>query len=241
MEKNFISEEDKVVLRKVAKYLKSYNVRSGVIQVEYDYYDNPEQFINHLRNFSNEWGVEIPDFFKPYLGEIIEKTVSNLDDLDVESVNYDNVDFEIDAINFRLEITRYWGYEQSGDSSGTTWGDDPENENEVAMVKKLMDEIKESGARPNSNGMFQLDYNGSGDSGYLESSFYNGGKVPANIEDWCYERLEAMHGGWEINEGSQGYFTFDTKNNIIELEHTFNELVEESDDILSVYFGKSNN
>ena len=74
MEKNFISEEDKVVLRKVAKYLKSYNIRSGVIQVEYDYYHNPERFIRNLSNFSNEWSVEIPDFFRPYLGEIIEKT-----------------------------------------------------------------------------------------------------------------------------------------------------------------------
>jgi hypothetical protein len=51
--------------------------------------------------------------------------------------------------------------------------------------------------------------------------------------------LEKNYGGWEINEGSQGYFVFDTKNNIIELEHTYNELVEETEDILSVYFGKS--
>ncbi len=102
-----------------------------------------------------------------------------------------------------------------------------------------MNEIKESGARPDSNGRYQLDYNGSGDSGYIESSFSNGGRVPANIEDWCYDVLERNYGGWEINEGSQGYFVFDTKNNIIELEHTYNELVEETEDILSVYFGKS--
>ena len=40
MEKNFISEEDKVVLRKVAKYLRSYNMRSGVIQIEGDFYNS---------------------------------------------------------------------------------------------------------------------------------------------------------------------------------------------------------
>jgi hypothetical protein len=101
-----------------------------------------------------------------------------------------------------------------------------------------MDEIRESGARPDSNGILQLDYSGGGDSGYIESSFVNGGRVPANIEDWCYEVLENNYGGWEINEGSQGYFVFDTRKNIIWLELTYNELTEETENILSVYFGK---
>jgi len=236
MEKNFISEEDKLVLRKVAKYLKSYNVSSGIIQIENDFYHNPENAIRHATNFSNHWNIEIPDFFKPYLQEIITKTLNNLDYLNLDNTNYDNIEIEINANNSMLEINRYWGYEQSGDSHGLTWGDDTEDTEEV---KRLMDEIKESDARPDSNGRYQLDYNGSGDSGYLESSFTNGGGVPPNIEDWCYDVLEKNYGGWEINEGSQGYFVFDTKNNIIELEHTYNELVEETEDILSVYFGKS--
>jgi hypothetical protein len=237
MEKNFISEEDKVVLRKVAKYLKSYNIRSGVIQVNYDDYDSPSRIMKNLGNFSNHWNVEIPDFFRPYLGEIIEKVILNLDYLDVDSPNYDNVDFEIDTTDSRLYINRYWAYEQPGDSGGLTWGDDTED---TELVQKLLHEIMESGAKPDSIGKLQLDYSGGGDSGYLESSFSDGGgRVPANIEDWCYQVLENNYGGWEINEGSQGYFIFDTKNNNIELEHTNNEVVEESEEILSVYFGKS--
>ncbi len=35
------------------------------------------------------------------------------------------------------------------------------------------------------------------------------------------------YGGWEINEGSQGYFIFDLKNKTVELNHTMN--VEESE------------
>jgi len=155
--------------------------------------------------------------------------------LDVDSVNYDNIEIEIITDSSRLEITRYWAYEEPGDSRGLTWGDDTED---TELVKRLMDEIKESNARPDSNGLLQLDYNGSGDSGYIESSFVDGGRVPANIENWCYEVLENNYGGWEINEGSQGYFLFDTKNNTIELELTYNELTEENEDILSVYFGK---
>jgi len=237
MEKNFISEEDKAVLRKVTKYLKSYNIRSGVIQVNYDDYDSPSRIMKNLGNFSNHWNVEVPDFFRPYLREIIEKVILNLDYLDVDSPNYDNVDFEIDTTDSSLYINRYWAYEQPGDSGGLTWGDDTED---TELVQKLLHEIMESGAKPGSDGKLQLDYSGGGDSGYLESSFSDGGgPVPANIEDWCYQVLENNYGGWEINEGSQGYFIFDTKNNIIELEHTNNELVEESEEILSVYFGKS--
>jgi hypothetical protein len=237
MEKIFITENDKVILRKVAKYLKSYNIISGVIQIENDFYHNPQRALSHVTNFSNHWDIEIPDFFKPYLGEIIENALSKVDDLDVDSVNYDNIEIEIITDSSMLEITRYWGYEQPGDSRGLTWGYDEDNDAEE--VKRLMNEIKESGVRPDIDGRLQLDYNGSGDSGYIESSFSNGDRVPSNIENWCYEVLERNHGGWEINEGSEGYFIFDTKNNIIELEHTMNELAEETEGILSVYFGKS--
>jgi hypothetical protein len=44
------------------------------------------------------------------------------------------------------------------------------------------------------------------------------------VEQICYDRLGAKHGGWEINEGSYGTFTFDVLNRKIELE--FNERVE---------------
>ena len=80
-----------------------------------------------------------------------------------------------------------------------------------------------------------LEYNGGGDSGYIESQFGSGENVPANIEDFCYNALEDSHGGWEINEGSQGRFVFDKKNKIITLEHTYNE---ESNEKLNLFTSK---
>jgi len=50
------------------------------------------------------------------------------------------------------------------------------------------------------------------------------GDVSAIVEEICYDRLGAYHGGWEINEGSYGTFNFDVLNRKIELE--FNERVE---------------
>lgn len=45
------------------------------------------------------------------------------------------------------------------------------------------------------------------------------------LEEICYNLLEQRHGGWEINEGSYGTFTFDFINQKINL--TFNERVTE--------------
>ena len=50
------------------------------------------------------------------------------------------------------------------------------------------------------------------------------GDVSAIVEEICYDRLGAHHGGWEINEGSYGTFSFDVLNRKINLE--FNERVE---------------
>lgn len=39
------------------------------------------------------------------------------------------------------------------------------------------------------------------------------------IEDICYNMLEKSHGGWEINEGSYGTFTFDFTTGKVHLEY----------------------
>jgi hypothetical protein len=51
------------------------------------------------------------------------------------------------------------------------------------------------------------------------------GKVREIVEQVCYDKLAASHGGWEINEGSYGTFLFDVLNRQIELD--FNERIEE--------------
>ena len=51
------------------------------------------------------------------------------------------------------------------------------------------------------------------------------GNIREIIEEICYDKLGASHGGWEINEGSYGTFLFDVINRRIELD--FNERIEE--------------
>lgn len=76
-----------------------------------------------------------------------------------------------------------------------------------------------------------VDFNGGGDSGYIDDvGYYNDGNdkhdLSAVWEDKLYKILEQNHGGWEINEGSEGTFIIDNENQIIELDFRMN--VEES-------------
>jgi hypothetical protein len=51
------------------------------------------------------------------------------------------------------------------------------------------------------------------------------GNVREIIEEICYDKLGASHGGWELNEGSYGTFHFDVSTRKVRLE--YNERIEE--------------
>jgi hypothetical protein len=51
------------------------------------------------------------------------------------------------------------------------------------------------------------------------------GNIREIIEEVCYDKLGASHGGWEINEGSYGTFYFDVSGRKVTLE--YNERIEE--------------
>jgi hypothetical protein len=51
------------------------------------------------------------------------------------------------------------------------------------------------------------------------------GNVREIVEEICYDKLGASHGGWELNEGSYGTFFFDVAARKVSLE--YNERIEE--------------
>lgn len=51
------------------------------------------------------------------------------------------------------------------------------------------------------------------------------GNVREIVEEICYDKLGASHGGWEINEGSYGTFHFDVSTRKVSLQ--YNERIEE--------------
>ena len=59
----------------------------------------------------------------------------------------------------------------------------------------------------------------------LEQGQSKEGTVREIVEEICYDKLGASHGGWELNEGSYGTFFFDVAARKVRLE--YNERIEE--------------
>ena len=76
---------------------------------------------------------------------------------------------------------------------------------------------------------FVVEFNGGGDSGYIEDYGITKGNeqitVTQNLNDVMYMMLE-NYGGWEINEGSQGNFSVNPTDRTIRLEFSWNTEVE---------------
>ena len=107
-------------------------------------------------------------------------------------------------------------------------------------MKEVFDSLNELEVNESiQNKTLELRYYGSGDSGYLED-YFDGTSIliPSKIEDWCYRQLENDFGGWEINEGSQGYFLFYLDQKEIELSHTMNVEEQSYDTLLEFDFSE---
>ncbi len=103
-----------------------------------------------------------------------------------------------------------------------------------------------------------INYSGSGDSGQVDEPDFGAGVVVDDvkieqrnivvdyamsgttyalahiglreaIENLCYAKLAEKHGGWEINDGSQGSFVIDVEEGTIEWHHETNFLEIEVD------------
>jgi len=226
-----LTEEDKKNLRTFSRYLKSFGKDYAMVEfnADYDEVDLSKEIPFSNSYFSHPYDVPIPEFILPIINKILEFCEGKTS-IDVENPNYFNFEIEINAHSKEVSAIKRWGYTSQGDSEGLSWTSEELHEDD-----NVFSSLEEAGL----SGELQLDYNGGGDSGYVESSFTNGESVPADIDDFCYGVLETNYGGWEINEGSQGYFIFDTKNKTIYLEHSMNVDSESEDTIFEESFEKT--
>ena len=221
--KNILTPEEKKYLNRTCNYLASLGMEEGTIGIELDdhyYLDDNTVDWNYVSYFENNYRAELPDGLKPILKKIFDFIVEEdlFESPDVDDVNYSRIDIEIKCPTKEVSVIHWFSYYDRGDSQGITYDSDEDKE----RFEKWMDEDLSEIEVP-KDGILTLDYNGSGDSGYIESSFnQTGDAVPASIEDWCYQQLESHFGGWEINEGSDGRFIFNFNDSTVELEHTYN-------------------
>ncbi len=239
--KKLLTPEDKQYLRRVCNYLGSLGMDAGEIEFEMDEYGDSLDYSNihwnHITHFSNNYRADIPSGLIPILQKIAkyasDEQMYSSETPDVDSMSWQKFEISINCGNQDISFNHYWSWYDRGDGSGVEWSGEEGQE--------ILEEWEEDGVLDDleipQDGQLILRYNGSGDSGYIESSFEDGNSVPSTIEDWCYNQLESHFGGWEINEGSDGEFIFDFNKMTIDLNHTMNIEENSSDTLWEEGFG----
>lgn len=219
MAQNILTTEEKKYLRKVSRYVRSLGMTYGDINFEMETDDeqisyDPNYFPTH---FDNNYTAEIPDGLVP----ILKKIIDNFADADLFGklpndaayIDYQKFEISIDTKKNSISLIHIFWWIAEGASEGVEYDE-------------IMEEWEKKGVFNNisipEDNYLTLKYNGSGDSGYIESDFNNGEAIPNEVEEWCYKQLEENFGGWEINEGSQGEFQFHFDEKIVILAHTYN-------------------
>jgi len=226
MEK-LLTTEEKQYLRRVCNYLSSLGMEVGEFEFEMDDYGDTLNYNNidwnQMTHFSNNWRADVPSGLIPILQKITkyasDQELYSSETPDIDTMSWQKFEISINSANKDISFNHYWSWYDRGDASGTEWSEEDGQEIFEGWEK---DGVLSDLEIP-QDGILTLRYNGSGDSGYIESSFEeNGDSVPSTIEDWCYNQLESHYGGWEINEGSDGEFVFNFNDMTIELNHTYN-------------------
>jgi hypothetical protein len=235
-----LSPEDKKYLRFLTRYFRSVGMRDGEISIEMDYHEDelpdPDKIDwSYVSHFSNNYSVEVP----VELRQIIKKILSHLRknarlNNNFDSISYQALDITIDSDEQEISVRHTISYYDVADGQTI----DYDSEEDGQRFDKWKVEYLDDREIP-SDGILYVEYNGGGDSGYIEGNFEptNEG-IPARIEDWCYEQLERNFGGWEINEGSQGRFIFNFNDLTAQLQHVYNVEESQSDTIYEEKFSQ---
>lgn len=109
-------------------------------------------------------------------------------------------DYGNNTLNFEYTVSYYES--ESQDSSDVLTGD---------KAQRLIN-FKNNSEHLQGN-IIRMSFDGGGDDGYIDENGENetGDQIiiPNEITDFGYRVLEREFGGWEINEGSNGYITLD--------------------------------
>jgi hypothetical protein len=196
--KQILTPEEKQYLRRTSNYLQSMGMREGYFEIELEQeastidYDSIEwKYVSH---FSNNYSADIPEGLLPILKKVV-KYVASLDNLnnDIEDLSFQRIEVRIDSFHKEISVNHEFFYYGRGEEHSI----DYDSKEDKEIFDKWIDEDLEDVEVP-SDGILRLDYNGGGDSGYINNEFQpTGDAVPAGIEDWCYGQLENAF-GWPL-------------------------------------------
>lgn len=227
-----LTPEEKKLLRSFSRYAQSWGLSEATLLIYLDGSDLDDAPIpNH---FDNAYRVKVPESLVNLLEVITKKVSTNFyESPDVDDLNSESIEIRIDNEDEQIEYVHSYSYYQESDTEGVTWTKE-ENEDTINTLTKAF----KKGDLDYDKTFYELRYNGSGDSGYIEDNFESGESVPDEVQQWCYDKLESNFGGWEINEGSFGEFIFNLGDGVVNLAHTSNYEENESNTIYTESFAK---
>jgi len=219
---NILTQEEKKYLQRICRYLGSLGMSHGSIEFEMEYgeFDLGDYNFNRISHFSNNYHAEIPNELKEICLKLLKHVQDNdlVSEPDVQNINWERIEVDIDCDDSTISVAHDYNYYDANETESVNRSLDEDGDDEsLVEVFDVLENDEEINER-----VLRIDYNGSGDSGYLEDSFHNAVDVPAGVQEYCYNILESNFGGWEINEGSQGYFEIDLDRKEITLYHTSN-------------------
>jgi hypothetical protein len=225
---NVLTQEELKYLERISRYLLSTNMKRAYINIEADPYDGGAQIDDidweYITHFDWQGRIDIPSGFI----EILKKIFNYIDESgiysepDIDSLSYNEFIVIIDAEDKVLTITNDYRYYDVGGKS------EVEFEGDEVDMDSFREELNSNGIEIPEDGILTARYNGGGDSGSLDGSFDEiNQQVPEPMEDFCYDKLSDNFGGWENNEGGEGYFMFNFNDDTVTLYHTEN--IEQND------------
>ena len=221
----YMTQELQVYLNLFSKYLKTVGCNDATFNG--DWYSkslHTDRF--DTCNGTNEFNPI------PMENSIEEWLESNSKEMDTNQEGEDPYSFDlvIDVIDRTISVFEIYSEHKDGEETVVTinidGADGLDSEPDLAPIISAFCDDKEI-----CRGGVQWDFNGGGDSGFIESergtADFTEGDIPMtkDLEDMCYRLLENNYGGWEINEGSSGFFTLDL--DLEQLSLTYVEHIEE--------------
>jgi len=220
-------------MKKKFKYLIEFLKQFGYNKItqSYTFYDHGYDWgLDEMEclNENGDWKtMKTPSIVRGLLEDVLDHYAGEIEDT-VSEVNYGDwnrydVEVEIYPKENKLVYLSSNVYYYGSESDGVENEFDDEDEDDI--VGKECKEFLTSIGNPEE---VTITYEGSGDSGYIESygETSTGERVdlPSKIEDLCYRVLERFS-GWEINEGSRGEIIINQ--NSMSINHNWNVEDEE--------------
>lgn len=211
-----LTNKEKRILQIFSMHIRSH----GSDKAKLEWYLGAEAVIDYP---SYDWGLEKSSIRVEGYDAINELIESIVNKINIDSyIEYSTDDISggafyimLDAKEKVLSFKLYYSIMQNESSSNVI--DFEEFGDSIEPLKVMAQKYKSTTGT--------VDYEGSGDSGWVEDKIYINNKrelLPDGIEDVLYDNLESNFGGWEINEGSSGQFIFDFDNETVEWTHNQN-------------------